>query len=96
MLPTRLKQERQNEKDFARVSEIESISDTDDEVIQEDKKIRRGTHHICNLNKVECAINENLKFYCHVDAFIQYCGSLDDKFIELPDLYSKFKKETIR
>ena len=92
MLPTRLKQERQNEKDFARVSEIESISDTDDEVIQEDKKIRRGTHHICNLNKVECAINENLKCYCHVDAFIQYCGSLDDKFTELPDLYSKFKK----
>ena len=93
MLPTRLEQERQNEKAFASVSEIENISDDDDEVIQEDKKIRRGTHHICNLNKVEYTINENLKCYYHVDDFIQYCGSLDDKFKELPDLYSKFKKE---
>ena len=96
MLPTRLERERQNEKSFASVSEIENISDDYDKVIQEYKNIRRGTHHICNLNKVECTINENLKCYCHVDAFIQYCGSLDDKFIELPDLYSKFKKETIR
>ena len=93
MLPTRLERERQNEKYFASVSEIENISDDDDEVIQEDKNIRRGTHHIFILNKVEGAINDNLKCYCRVDAFIQYCGSLDDKFKEFPDLYSKFKKE---
>ena len=93
MLPTRLERERQNEKAFASVSEIENISDDEDEVIQEDKKIRRGTRHICNLNKVECTINENFKCYCHVDTFIQYCEYLDNKFKELPDLYSKFKKE---
>ena len=93
MLPTGLQRERQNEKSFASVSEIENISYDYDKVIQEYKNIRRGTHHICNLNKVECTINENFKCYCHVDTFIQYCGSLDDKFKAFPDLYTKFKKE---
>ena len=40
MLPTRLERERQNEKFFVNVSEIENISGDDDEVIQEDKNIR--------------------------------------------------------
>ena len=80
MLPTRLERERQNEKSFASVSEIENISDDDDEVIQEDKNIRRGTHHICNLNKVESSIDQNLKCYCRVNDFIQYCTTLDDKY----------------
>ena len=79
MLPARLERERQNEKAFASVSEIENISD-DHNDIQEDNKTRRGTHHICNLNKVESSIDQNLKCYCRVNDFIQYCTTLDDKY----------------
>ena len=35
-----------------------------------------------------------LKCYCHVNDFIQYCATFDDKHKQLHDLYSKFKQET--
>ena len=89
-LPTRLERERLNRKAFASVSEIVNTSVDDEEVIEEDNK-KQGTHHICNIKKIESTINQNLKCYCHVDGFIEYCRSLDEKFNELPELYSKFK-----
>ena len=79
LLPTSLEREKHNEKYFSSVSELER-SDDDDAIDKKDKRIRRGTHHIYNLNKVECSINQNLKCYCHVNAFIQYCASLDEKY----------------
>ena len=56
MLPTSLEREKHNEKYFSSVSELE-ISDDDDDINEKAKSIKRGTHHICNLNKVECFIN---------------------------------------
>ena len=70
LLPTSLEREKHNEKAFSSVSELK-ISDDDDIINEKDKSIRRGTHHICNLNNVECSINQNLKCYCHVNDFIQ-------------------------
>ena len=55
-LPTRLERERLNRKAFATVSEIVNTSVDDEEIIEEDNK-KQGTHHICNIKKIESSIN---------------------------------------
>ena len=35
-----------------------------------------------------------MKCYCHVNNFVQYCATLDDKYKQLSDLYYEFKQET--
>ena len=96
-LSTSLEQEKYNEKSFSSVSELE-ISDDDDDICEKDKSIRRDTHHICNLNKVECSINQNLKYHHHVNDFIQYCATLDDRYKSYPTciLSLNKKQEKIR
>ena len=70
-LPTRLERERQNRKAFASVSEMVKKSVDDEELIEEDNNVKQDTRHICNINKIQSTINENLKCYCHVDGFIE-------------------------
>ena len=57
---------------------------------------KRGTHRICNLNKLEVCLNDKLSCKYHVndvvEDFIQHCYSLDNKiYAKLVGAYSKYK-----
>ena len=53
------------------------------------KKLEGGREAEEDIKK---SFNQNLKCYYHVNDFIDYCVSLDDKCKELADLYTKFKQ----
>ena len=75
-----------------------SVSHVLDEcnIISNEKENKtKGTHSICNLNKLEDCVNEYLCCNCHVDNvlldFIGYCLSIDSKYTKLADLHAKYK-----
>ena len=61
----------------------------------ENENKTKGTHSICNLNKLEDYMNQNLCYNYHVDNilldFIGYCSSIDNKYTKLAELHAKYK-----
>ena len=95
-LPTIEEREEGNKDAFVSVSRVSdecNIISNEKEKKKEDKT--KGTHFICNLNKLEDCMNENLCRNCHVDNilldFIGYCSSIDNKYTKLAELHAKYK-----
>ena len=91
IVPTTDQRKKYNENAFTSVTDIVEI---DDDTTEIEDNTSRGTHRICNLNKVEACLNVNLYCNYHVHDFIEYYAYLDAKYLKLPDLYDKFKQET--
>ena len=75
----------------SRVKEENNLISTVKEKVNKTK----GTHYICNLNKLEHCMNENVCCNCHVNNiikdFIGFCSSIDSKYTKLTELYAKYK-----
>ena len=87
--------EKRNEKSFTTVR-VGTCKETIIDSVHEKEMKERGTHRICNLNKLEVCLNDDLTCKCHVndvvENFIQHCYSLDNKqYKKLAGLYSKYK-----
>ena len=88
IVTTTAQREEHNENSFTNDSEIVEINDDTTEI---EDNISKGTHRICNLNKAEACLNENVYCNCHVYYLIEYCVFLDTKYEKLPEFYDKFK-----
>ena len=67
-VPTTAQREKHNENAFASVNDMVEI---DDDTAEIDDNTNRGTHRICNLNKIEACLNENSYCNCHIHDFIE-------------------------
>ena len=68
IVPTTAQREKHNENAFASVNDMVEI---DDDTAEIDDNTSRGTHRICNLNKIEACLNENSYCNCHIHDFIE-------------------------
>ena len=58
----------------------------------------RGTHSLCNLQKIESTLNKNLSCDCHIDYliedFIKYVIEKDTTLYRVKELYKSYKNIT--
>ena len=93
-LPTIEEREERNKDAFVSVSRVKEENNLISNVKEKVNKTK-GTHSICNLNKLEHCMNGNLCCNCHVGIvlkdFIGYCSSIDSKYTKLAELHAKYK-----
>ena len=87
--------ERNNRKAFTSVANI--VDDINEEKNDEnDKDNNKGTHSLCNLQRIQSALNTNLSYDCHVDHsiddFINYLIEKDPTLFRVKGMYESYRK----
>ena len=87
--------ERNNRKAFTSVANI--VDDIKEEKNDEnDKDNSKGTNSLCNLQRIQSALNTNLSYDCHVDHsiddFINYLIEKDPTLFRVKGMYESYKK----
>ena len=87
--------ERNNRKAFTSVANI--VDDINEEKNDEnDKDNSKGTHSLCNLQRIQSALNTNLSCDFHVDHsiedFVNYLIQKDSTLFRVKGMYESYKK----
>ena len=87
--------ERNNRKAFTSVANI--VDDINEEKNDEnDKDNNKGTHSLCNLQRIQSALNTNLSCDFHVDHsiedFVNYLIEKDPTLFRVKGMYESYKK----
>ena len=89
-----IEREKNNRNAFTSVNELKDNRVQVNE--KENEKVTcRGTHRICDLNKIERSLNEHCTCLCFTDRllddFIYYCCSIDKTYDKLKEIKNRYK-----